>query len=311
VLAQDFTDIEVIVSDDASADGSDEVIRRYATLDPRVRAHVHAQNLGMVANWNWCLREARGEYCKFVFGDDCLVERGALGRMAAMLQAAPGAVLAASARLIVDENSRGVEIWDDLRSAGLYRGPELIARCLWEDRNLIGEPSAVMFRRSAARRGFDPTLRQVVDLEMWFHLLLAGDLVFDPAPLCGFRVHSRQQTVVNRGAHIGPTESLRIADRYLDGLRERAGLGTFARHYICYRVLYYSRKRAPRLPEILAMESALRARLPGAWICLLWLLHRLTKPFSNLGRAWRRARERRPAADAPGLQVERLRWTPP
>jgi hypothetical protein len=265
----------------------------------------------MVANWNWCLREARGEYCKFVFGDDCLVARGALGRMAAMLDDAPGAVLAASARLIVDEDSRGVEIWDDLRRAGLHRGPELIARCLWQDRNLIGEPSAVMFRRAAAARGFDPALRQVVDLEMWFHLLLAGDLVFDPAPLCGFRVHSRQQTVVNRGAHLGPTESLRIADRYLAVLHERGELGAFAQHYICYRVLYYSRKRAPRLPEILAMESALRGRLKGGWLGLLWLLHRLTKPASNLARACRRACARRPAAGAPGLQVERLRWTPP
>jgi len=310
-LAQDFGDFEIIVGDDASPDGSGEVIRRYAALDPRIRAHVHEKNLGMVANWNWCLREARGEYCKFVFGDDCLASRHALGRMAAMLDAAPGAVLAASARLILDEESRAVEIWDDLRRAGSYRGPDLIARCLWQDRNLVGEPSAVMFRRAAAARGFDPALRQVVDLEMWFHLLLAGDLVFDPEALCGFRTHARQQTVANRSSHVGPTESLKVADRYLDVLRDCSNLSPFALRYICYRTLYYSRKRAPRLPEIQAMEAALRARLPAPWRCLLWLLHRCTKPFSNLGRAWRRARQRRTPPGAPPLPAERLRWTQP
>jgi glycosyltransferase involved in cell wall biosynthesis len=310
VLAQDFGDFEVIISDDASPDQSGDVIRHYAALDPRIKFQVLGKNIGMVPNWNGCLREAKGEYCKFVFGDDCLVSRQALGKMAAMLDAAPGAALAASARLILDEESRPVEVWDDFRQAGTYPGLDVIARCLWQDRNLVGEPSAVMFRRTAATRGFDPALRQVVDLEMWFHLLLAGDLAFDPEPLCGFRRHAGQQTVANRDSHVGPTESLMIADRYLGVLGNRAGLSPFALRYICYRCLYYSRKRAPRLPGILAMESALSARLPAGWRCLLWLLHRCTKPFSNLRRAWGRARERRTPPAAPQLQAGRLRWTP-
>jgi glycosyltransferase involved in cell wall biosynthesis len=310
VLAQDFGDFEIIIGDDASPDGSPGVLGRYAALDPRIRARVHPKNIGMVANWNWCLREARGEYCKFVFGDDCLVSPRALGRMAGMLDAAPGAVLAASARLILDEDSRAVEVWDDLQRTGLHSGTRVIADCLWKDRNLVGEPSAVLFRRAAATRGFDPDLRQVVDMEMWFHLLLGGDLAFEAEPLCGFRTHARQQTVANRGSHVGPTESLRIAARYLDVLRERGRIGSFARRYIGYRCLYYSRKRAPRLPEIEALEAALESRLTPGWRCLLRLLHRLTKPFSNLARACFPARGHRRPPSAPQAAAERLRWTP-
>ena len=310
VLAQDFGDIEVIVADDASGDGSAEIMEKYASLDPRVRVRVHPKNLGMVANWNWCLSEARGTYCKYVFGDDCLVSSSALGRMAAALDAAPGAVLAASARLIIDGWSKATEVWDDLRAPGIHDGPRLIARCLREDRNLIGEPSAVMFRRDRAGRGFDTALRQVVDLEMWFHLLLHGNLAYDPEPLCGFRTHGGQQTVVNRQSHVGPAESLLIADRYLNVLADKGCIGPLAQRSVAYRCLYYSRKRAPRVPAIEATEAALEARLSPAGRCALWLAHRLAKPFSNLGRACRRA-SRRPSLPPPALlSAARLRWTP-
>ena len=311
VLAQDFGDFEVIVSDDASPDRSAEIAQAYAARDSRIRVQRHGQNLGMVANWNWCLREARGEYCKYVFGDDCLVSREALRRMVGLLDGAPGAVIAASSRLVLDDASRPEEIWDDLKRPGIHEGIDLIGRCLRADRNLVGEPSAVLFRTAAASRGFDPALRQVVDLEMWFHLLLSGDLAFDPEPLCGFRRHAAQQTVANRSAHVGPVESLRIADRYLDVLAARSHMGPFALRSICHRTLYYSRKRSPRLPEIEAMEATLAARLSPGWRCLLLLTHRLSKPFSNLGRALRRLRDRLGPPPAPVLAVERLRWTPP
>ncbi len=97
--------------------------------------------------------------------------------------------LAVSGRLILDEQSRAVEIWDELGAPGLKPGREVIVRCLRRDRNLIGEPSAVMFRRAAGLRGFDPAWRQLIDQEMWFHLLSAGDLAYDPEPLCAFRQH--------------------------------------------------------------------------------------------------------------------------
>src|SRR3974377_931912 len=77
VLEQDFQDFEVLISDDCSTDGSAEVIARYAAKDSRIRFKIHPANLGMVENWNWCLSEARGDYIKFLFGDDRLAGREA------------------------------------------------------------------------------------------------------------------------------------------------------------------------------------------------------------------------------------------
>ena len=289
VLAQDEGDFELIISDDASADGSAEIGRLHASRDQRVRFHEQERNLGMVANWNWCLAQARGRYVKFLFGDDRLESPGTLRRLAEMLDREPGAVLAASARLLLSEQSQPLNIRDDLRRRGLFPGPALIARCVFAEKNLIGGPSAVMFRRAEGSRGFDPALRQMVDLEMWIHLLQAGALVYEPDPLCGLRRHPRQATRANCQAHVGPTENLFIVSRYVGYLTDRQLLPSSKLRYLCYRCLHHSRKRAARQPDILAQEERLSARLSLGWRCALFLFWRITRPFLKAARRYRRA----------------------
>ncbi len=290
ILAQDFTDYELIVSDDASTDDSAGIIRRYAARDPRIRAEFHPANLGMVANWNWCLQQARGEYVKYLFGDDLLCSPQALGRLVALLDADPRIVLAASARRIVDEHSRPVDVWNEFRSAGRQPGATVIARCLEENYNLIGEPSAVLFRRAAAARGFDPQWRQLVDLEMWLDLLGQGDFAYDPESLCGFRRHEQQQTVVNRRARVGPDEHLQLAVRHLDVFLtgENGRPGTFAQRRALFRLLHYHQKHAVPTPENGAARALLLDRFSLLSYFVCWAQHRVTKPFSNLGRFGRR-----------------------
>jgi hypothetical protein len=290
VLAQDFADCEILISDDASVDGSAHVIRHYAARDARIRFQLQERNLGMVSHWNWCLGQARGEYVKFLFGDDRLDSPAALGRQAALLDAEPGAVMAASARLIIDQDSTPREIWDELGPAGRKGGADLIARCIWRDRNLIGEPSAVMFRRAAGQRGFDPVWRQLVDQEMWFHLLAQGDLVYDPEPLCAFRLHAAQQTAVNCGSHVSSAETLLLLARYLDRVAATRRLrpDSLAVRRLLFRSIYYSRKNAQRdsihSPAIAAAERQLMDRLTPRWYGICLGLHRATKPLVNLER---------------------------
>ncbi len=289
VLAQEFVDYELIISDDHSNDGSADLLRHRATLDPRLRLHLQSSNLGMVAHWNWCLQQARGEYVKFVFADDALVSSQALGRMAALLDANPAVSLVASARRVLGHDSRPIAVWDELQTAGLHRGPEVIARCLNEDRNLIGEPSAVMFRRAAGLRGFDPQWRQLVDLEMWLHLLSSGDLAYIPEPLCAFRLHAGQQSEANRRANVGPEERLQLLSRYIRHLpADAAGKPRSARERrTLFRCLYHSRNYAARTPENKAAEAGLAALLTPCRYRIHWLRHRLTKPFTNLARSIR------------------------
>jgi len=304
VLQQDFQDFELLVSDNRSTDESREIIARYSAKDSRIRFQIHPTNLGMVRNFNWCLSEARGEYIKFLCGDDKLASRQALGKLLELLEKNASAVLAASARYVVGEKSEVLEIWNDLGKPGLHTGTEVIARCLDEERNLIGEPSVVLFRRRDAARGFDPRYRQLMDEEMWLRLLEQGDLAYTTEPLCCFRKHAQQQTEVNQLAQLGKGEALRLFREYHDkpGLRAKG----FRRRL--FSQLYDLKKRHkqdPRLPEeVLAIERELSAQMNRFWYVVYWSRRRITRPFENLQR-WRKRHWLRAAPTQALRQTER------
>ena len=71
-LDQTFTDIEVVVVDNASTDGTWAICQRFAARDERVRIFRNAENVGPVRNWLRCVSEARGAFSKILFSDDKL-----------------------------------------------------------------------------------------------------------------------------------------------------------------------------------------------------------------------------------------------
>lgn len=71
ILAQTYTDFELLLMDDGSRDKSAEIIDRYAQMDPRVRA-VHKKNSGVSDTRNQGMDLARGKYIQFVDADDWL-----------------------------------------------------------------------------------------------------------------------------------------------------------------------------------------------------------------------------------------------
>lgn len=71
-LEQSFEDIEVVVVDNASTDGTWDVCQEYASRDGRVRVFRNEENIGPVRNWRRCLELARGTYGKILFSDDTI-----------------------------------------------------------------------------------------------------------------------------------------------------------------------------------------------------------------------------------------------
>ena len=215
VLKQSFTNYELIIADDCSTDNSVEIARRYAGEDNRIRLEIAPNNRGMVRNRNACLSLARGEYIKLLHADDFLCSRDALARMVAVLDANHAIGLVASARRIVDEQSRKIEIWSCFNRERPIAGTTVIRQCLFEQRNLIGGPSAVMFRRALAGRGFDEAFFVMADLEMWFHLLEQSCFAYIREPLCALRRHPRQQTEKDRITLAPALENRELLRRYL------------------------------------------------------------------------------------------------
>lgn len=75
-LAQDYANLEIIITDNCSTDNSDEVIRKYVA-DPRIHYSRNASNIGMLGNFKKGTNElAKGEYVLYVSSDDYLKDPG-------------------------------------------------------------------------------------------------------------------------------------------------------------------------------------------------------------------------------------------
>lgn len=73
-LQQTYDNIEIIIVDNCSTDGTWDLISRYAEKDKRIRVIQNQENIGPVANWKRCIDEANGEYAKILFSDDLISE---------------------------------------------------------------------------------------------------------------------------------------------------------------------------------------------------------------------------------------------
>ena len=93
LLAQEFTDFELILSDNASTDKTGQIARRYAASDPRIQHIRHPSNLGAINNFQEIVRLGRGEYFFFVGGHDYAAPRF-LGRCVEALDSDKSVVLA-------------------------------------------------------------------------------------------------------------------------------------------------------------------------------------------------------------------------
>jgi glycosyltransferase involved in cell wall biosynthesis len=70
LLAQTYTDFEIIISDNASTDETERICRAYAARDSRIRYYRQAENIGAAANYNLTFELAEGRYFKWSAHDD-------------------------------------------------------------------------------------------------------------------------------------------------------------------------------------------------------------------------------------------------
>ena len=216
IKVQTYQHLEIIVSDDASVDKTLNIIEDFKRqIDCPIHIYHHEPS-GIGANWNNCLKYANGEYIKFLFQDDTLNPQ-CIEEMVSILDLDSTIDLVASKRTFIvdDANNQGLDLkkWVDtygdlqahlkleyhpiavlnksfFKSPLFYRGPI----------NIVGEPSAVMFRKKIIKAigVFRTDLKQNLDIEYWFRILKHSSIGILNKPLIKFRIHPLQATQQNK-----------------------------------------------------------------------------------------------------------------
>jgi len=196
-------ELELLVCDDGSRDGTLRVAERFAASDARVRVLSFGRSRGVVAARNALLASAEGRYVAFLDADDAYLP-GALAEQVALLERRSDVVLVHGGAEIIEEDGRELPPWrrpfsEDVIEEGLAAFAELV---------LCNEmvASTVVARRDAlfAAGGFVSVGPSSSDWDMWLRLALRGAVAYRAAPVARYRQHpaSISRATVASGARL-------------------------------------------------------------------------------------------------------------
>lgn len=189
VLSQSVQPLEIIVADDASTDGSREVIGTYAARFPTIRPVYLEQNRGVIAIMNRFAEEAAGDYIYFAAADDFILP-GFFARSQVLLERHPQAALCSTLSLIADttaqERTPLVSPVPDTDDGFIDRETGL--RLLLRHDSWVNGNTAI-YRRDAilAEDGFRPELEGFSDGYMHRLLIAEHGVCFLPEMLACWR----------------------------------------------------------------------------------------------------------------------------
>ena len=182
VLDQDYKNLEYFVVDGGSNDGSQEIIRKYAS---RIDWWVSEKDMGQAEAINKGFERAKGDYIAWLNSDD-LYHPGAIRDAVKTLEENPDASMVYGNVLSIDENGEPFNLmtynqWDvrDLMSF-----------------NIIGQPAVFMRRSALEKAGYlDLSYRFLLDHHLWLRVAQQGSMLYVPRTWASARIHAKAKNV--------------------------------------------------------------------------------------------------------------------
>jgi len=181
-ISQTYVNLEIIVSDNNSA--GDVKGALFAFKDSRIKSFKHDTDLSMTENWNFCLKQATGDYFLLLSDDDQLVPEAVETLVKAFL---PGKTALSYGRAVF-KGEAGEFLGLSRSAPPLESGGEFIKASLSGQRNAL--PSGTLFRTEAARLlGGYPETGSSTDLALRLCLAVQGAVAYSSVPILEYSIH--------------------------------------------------------------------------------------------------------------------------
>lgn len=218
IIAQTYLRLEILVVDNASADDTLEVARRFD--DPRIRIHENADNIGAEGNFNRCIQLASGEYTAIYHADDLYLPQMVAEQVGFLVRhTAVGGVLTEA--LLIDGSGRqagAISLPAELhrKSDVGVTFPELFSALLRHSNFLIC-PSAMVrttLYQNVIKGWRGDLFGSSADLDIWLRIAHHSQLGLLPAKLMKYRISTAQFSSKVR-YQTGRADFFRVMDHYL------------------------------------------------------------------------------------------------
>jgi len=168
ILIQDFTDYEVIITDDSPGDTVKNLVDEY-TFGDRLTYYKNRELLGSPANWNRAISQASGEYIKIMHHDDWFTFPYSLQKFVNVFEKTKNVAFVVCDTNVFSKNSRLCRTHkishENLKN--IHAEPVVLLMG-----NLIGAPTRTMHKKLSLI--YDERLKWYVDIDYYIHYLLDG-----------------------------------------------------------------------------------------------------------------------------------------
>ncbi|MFN8713360.1 MAG: glycosyltransferase family 2 protein, partial [Bacteroidota bacterium] len=235
ILAQTFTDFELLVINDGSSDASMDVVRRFQ--DKRIRIVENPKNMGVIETRNRGAELSRGRYSALMDADD-LAHPNRLEKQLRFLEDNPQVDVVASLVELINTDGEVTGTWSTDRETL----DEVAIRFMMPRTNCIAQPS-VMIRTNVLRAFlYNPVQHGAEDYDLFLRILAARKRIAKiPETLLQYRIHPSSLTAHYKAGDPLEKRLLRFKSRFVVGELKR-----FRFSKILFALLYSMMRNSAR-----------------------------------------------------------------
>jgi radical SAM superfamily enzyme YgiQ (UPF0313 family)/glycosyltransferase involved in cell wall biosynthesis len=189
ILTQDYANLEIILIDDCSTDGTVDRVKKYLN-DDRVKLYVNKENIGVYKNCEEALKYVTGEWVVFLASDDYFVDNTFISQAVEKTKKFSGiVVVCGSVKLLYEDKNQVYDIGDAVE--GIFDGKEVFLQGvhIWD--NFFRTSIGAMIMKTSLIKNVNIFASSVPDndIEIFFRLCLKGKIYKTGKPAMMFRIH--------------------------------------------------------------------------------------------------------------------------